>query len=55
MIKIIKKSLIILSLITIKIIVIASRIIQKIYSKYNSKIKKIAKNFLAFLKKELVK
>lgn len=53
MIKIIKKSLIILLIITIDTIIYIAKIIQKLYEKNKSKIKKYSKGFYYLLKEEL--
>ena len=53
MFKIIKKSLIILLLITIKIITYIAKIIPDFYQETNSKVKKYSKNFYQILKEEL--
>lgn len=55
MIKIIKKSLIILLLITIEVIVYITKIIHNFYKKNKSKIKEYSKNFYSVLKEELNK
>lgn len=53
MLKIIKKSLIILLLITIDTIVLISKSIYKIYEKYKTNIERIAKSFYTVLKEEI--
>lgn len=55
MIKIIKKSLIILLLVTINIIVYIAKIIQNFYKENKSKIEKYSKSFYYVLKEELSK
>lgn len=55
MIKIIKKFLIILLLITINIIVFIVKIIQDFYKQNKSKIEKYARSFKCVLKEELDK
>lgn len=55
MLKLIKKSLIILLLIFINIIVSLVKSIYKFYKKNNTKIKKFAKNFHITLKEELTR
>lgn len=53
MIKIIKKSLIILLLVTIKIIVFIAKIIHNFYKENKSKIENYSKSFYSTLKEEL--
>ena len=53
MIKIIKKSLIILLLITINVIVFIAKIIHNFYEENKSKIEKYSKSFYITLKEEL--
>ena len=53
MIKIIKKSLIILILVTIDTIVYIAKIIHKLYKKNKGKIEKYSKGFYYLLKEEL--
>ena len=53
MFKIIKKSLIILLLITIKVIVYIAKIIHNFYKENKSKIKKIFKKFLLCFKRRI--
>ncbi len=55
MIKIIKKSLIILLLVTINVIVYIAKIIQNFYKENKSKIEKYSKSFYYVLKEELSK
>ena len=55
MLKLIKKSLIILLLLFINIIVLLSKSIYNFYEKNKTKIKKYAKNFHIALKEELTK
>ena len=53
MLKLIKKSLIILLLITIKVIVFIAKIIHNFYEENKSKIEKYSKSFYTALKEEL--
>ena len=53
MLKLIKKSLIILLLITINVIVFIARIIHNFYEENKSKIEKYSKSFYTALKEEL--
>ncbi len=55
MIKIIKKSLIILLLVTINVIVYIAKIIHEFYKENKSKIAKYSKSFYSVLKEELSK
>lgn len=55
MLKLIKKSLIILLLVTIDTIVFIVKSIYKFYTKNKSKIEKIAKSFYLELKEELAR
>jgi len=53
MIKIIKKTLIMILLLTIKFIVCIKKIIHKLYKENKSKIENYSKNFYSVLKEEL--
>lgn len=55
MLKLLKKSLIILLLIIMNIIVSLAKIIYKFYEKNKSKMQKISKNFYTVLKEEISK
>ncbi len=55
MFKIIKKSLIILLLVTINTIVYITKIIHKFYEKYKGKIEKYSKSFYYVLQEELTR